>query len=368
MKATPLTEDCEMSSSGRSWASYRDAVNVISQRPTSEISSGQRTIYQNMLREGLIIVKAINEDGEQYTTVKGRELTGVRTKKFLIDKKNDVYETTYYIPDVFMLMHTFLIPKNWDEWAGKSKLITNEAIPLMCGMTSDIWKNREDHQLRPSNFIWEQWVGYISRELEVYELDESLPKFRTPTDWLDWGRTNGLDKPSLKSISELDKPDICLWEPFASAVEKLTVPQEKNLSSNASSPLDTKWEDMTWTFLTNELVKVEAKGVTKKYLYSELGFTDRRKGDSPDTRWAILSELAKNNGEITWKTNINSKEKNMMSAAVRDIRKRLKDFFNIDDDPFHSYRKTKSYKTKFTIKDNRYIDYTDDSAPDDFSE
>ena len=138
-------------------------------------------------------------------------------------------------------------------------------------------------------------------------------------------------------------------------------------SENRPFPIGTKWEDMTWTFLSNELVRVEAKGISKKYQYSDLGFTDRRKGDSPDTRWAILSKLAKNNGEITWKTNINSKEKNMMSAAVRDIRKRLKDFFNIDDDPFHPYRKTKSYKTKFTIKDYRHYENTDDYESEDFS-
>jgi len=138
-------------------------------------------------------------------------------------------------------------------------------------------------------------------------------------------------------------------------------------SINSDFPSDTEWKNMTWTFLSNELVRVEANGVTKKYRYSDLGFTDNRKGDATDTRWAILSEFAKNNGEITWKTNIKSKEKNRMTAAIRDIRKRLKDFFNIDDNPIHHYRKTRSYKTKFTIKDKRDIDNTNDSEPNGFS-
>ena len=125
---------------------------------------------------------------------------------------------------------------------------------------------------------------------------------------------------------------------------------------------------MTFTFLSNEMVRVEAKGVTKKYLFSDLGFTDRRKVDAPDTRWAILRKFAENNGEINWSTNIRQQNKNKMSAAVRDIRKRLKEFFKINDDPFHPYKSTRSYITQFTIKDNRFTDNTDHSDPEGFSE
>jgi len=129
---------------------------------------------------------------------------------------------------------------------------------------------------------------------------------------------------------------------------------------------DTKWEDMTWTLLSNEMVRIEAKGIHKRRTFSDLGFTDRRKGDTPNSRWGILKRFAEYNGEITWNTNIENKEKNTMSAAVKDIRKKLKVFFDIDDDPFHPYRKTKSYKTKFTIKDNRHYENTDDSEPEGF--
>lgn len=146
-----------------------------------------------------------------------------------------------------------------------------------------------------------------------------------------------------------------------------SVNSHKNQEEQTDFPLDTKWEDMTWTFLSNELVRVEAKGFSKKYQYSELGFTDKRKGDTPDTRWSILKTFAKCDGEIGWDRAIDTKQKNIMSAAVRDIRKRLKTFFNINDDPFHPYRKTNSYLTKFTIKDNRDIDNTDNSEPDGFS-
>lgn len=133
-------------------------------------------------------------------------------------------------------------------------------------------------------------------------------------------------------------------------------------------PLDTRWEDMTWTLLSNEMFRIEAKGTSKKFTYFHLGFTDGRRGDTPNTRWAILQAFAQNNGEIRHKDNINKKEKGVTSAAMRDIRKKLNDFFNINDNPFHAYRKTHSYKTKFTINDNRHIDNTDDSESKVFSE
>jgi len=244
----------------------------------------------------------------------------------------------------------------------------------MLGMPPNIWKERESHKPRVFDQTWEDWIASIRKRLKLSKLDGTINQFKTPDEWLDWGLANGLDQPFPRPTS------ICLWIPFASAVEHLKDIEEKNskdthqaTTKNEKECLQKpsafkKWEDMTWTFLSNELVRVEAKGISKKYNYTDLGFTDRRKGDVPDTRWAILSNFAKNNGEITWKTRITKKEKNTMTAAMRDIRKRLKKAFNINDDPFHSYRETNSYKTKFTIKDERDIDNKDNSEPEGFSE
>lgn len=137
---------------------------------------------------------------------------------------------------------------------------------------------------------------------------------------------------------------------------------------NSDFPLDTKWEDMTWIFLTNEMVKIEANGVTNKYLYSDLGFKDMRKGDVPTTRWTVLRVFAENNGEISWETNIDNKLNNKMPGIIRDISKKLKEAFGINDNPFHNYKKEKSYKTKFLIKDERENGDTVNSQPEGFGE
>jgi len=160
--------------------------------------------------------------------------------------------------------------------------------------------------------------------------------------------------------------------------EGITIPEEllsildnrpTTISKTPDFPPDTKWEDMTWVYLSNEMVRIDAKNVSKKYTCFHLGFTDKRKGDTPDTRWAILINFAENNGEIGWsnETKINEKARQTLIAAVRDIRKKLKKFFNINDDPFYPYRSTHSYKTKFTIKDKRIIDDNDHSGHEGFS-
>ena len=274
---------------------------------------------------------------------------------------------------VAFILSCYDIPENWDYWAGKPQLMAKEAIPLMCGMSPGIWMKRDSYRPNVVDPQWEDWVQCITRELEVSKFDGTINQLKTPAEWLDWGRANGLNKPMLKSDSKQSEPDICMWSPFASEVEHLINSQSKNVStsttdSNSDFPSDTKWEDMTWTFLSNEMVRIEAKGITKKYLFSDLGFKDERKGDTPDTRWSILQRFAEHNGEIDWDTKIDKKQKNRISAAVKDIRKRLKDFFNINDDPFHPYRLTKSYKTKFTIIDARENRDDVNSKPEDFSE
>jgi len=164
----------------------------------------------------------------------------------------------------------------------------------------------------------------------------------------------------------INKNDLVNWAIDNKQKPKFLFHGGKEISS--SFPTDTKWEDMTWTLLAHDLVRVEVKGISKRYNYSDLGFTDKRKGDHPDNKWAIFIIFAENNGEVDWNTKLDKKQSNNLSAVVKDIRKRLKNFFNISDDPFHPYRQTKSYKTKFTIIDARENRDEVNSKPEDFSE
>jgi len=166
-------------------------------------------------------LKDENEPATQEDEV-GDSIREEQLKKAVNHSDSQDANTDSKAAELSFLFGFYEIPNNWKYWAGKPQLMAEEAIPLMCGMPPDIWGERESHRPKTFDPEWEKWEGCITRELEVSQLDGTINQLKTPVEWLDWGRANGLDKPSLKSNSELDLPDICLWEPFASAVEFLT--------------------------------------------------------------------------------------------------------------------------------------------------
>ncbi len=111
-----------------------------------------------------------------------------------------------------------------------------------------------------------------------------------------------------------------------------------------------RWEDVTITFISHDSVRIEAGDLDKRLHFAEMGFKDGRKGDIPDTRWAILREFAARNGTISW-SDINVKHSDKMKSAIKDIRKRLKAVLGVAEDPFYPYRQVKAYKTRFTLRD-----------------
>ena len=44
-----------------------------------------------------------------------------------------------------------------------------------------------------------------------------------------------------------------------------------------------------------------------------------------------------------------------LKKSISDLRKKLKDFMQIDEDPFYDYRTYNCYKTKFVIRDKTPI-------------
>ena len=115
-----------------------------------------------------------------------------------------------------------------------------------------------------------------------------------------------------------------------------------------------KWEEVTITFISKDSVRITARGVSEVYTFSQMGFTDRRKGDLPDKRWLFLLFLAKNGGEIDMQTKKSEDMKPTATKAVSIIRGRLKVLLGIEADPFENYRKAKGYKTRFSLRNKSH--------------
>jgi hypothetical protein len=120
------------------------------------------------------------------------------------------------------------------------------------------------------------------------------------------------------------------------------------------SPPDLRWNEVTVTFVSDDSVRIEARGTKKVYSYGEMGFKDGRRADRPDQRWIIPRELAKHKGELSWGSELEEKVRGAVKAAVKDIRKRLRGLMRITDDPFYGYRQERAYWTKFRLKDESF--------------
>lgn len=115
-------------------------------------------------------------------------------------------------------------------------------------------------------------------------------------------------------------------------------------------PTDYKWNEVTITFDSNERITIKFRDDIKKYNYVEMGFYNK-KTNTPDSLWEFFKEgFAKNNGELPPNpTYMTSKERDLLRSRVKDLRKRLKTFFDVKDDPFYPHCKYNTYKTKFIL-------------------
>lgn len=119
---------------------------------------------------------------------------------------------------------------------------------------------------------------------------------------------------------------------------------------------DLKWEEVTLEVVSKDSIRIRARGQYQRFMFSDIGFTDKRRGDMPNTRWEVMMELAENEGQISYNMQSTGHylRSEMIPKAIQDIRKLLKEVLHIEDDPFWKYTPEHGYRCKFQIKDASY--------------
>jgi hypothetical protein len=179
---------------------------------------------------------------------------------------------------------------------------------------------------------------------------------------------------ALRKGQEIDWVELVDWEMLASVRDDLDllpesvsrakpVPSKVRVTANFPLPEGTKWRDVTLTIVSKDSVKISAAGVSKRFMFNDIGFADGRRRDMPDRRWDLLLTLAQQNGNFTWKSRIEPLHRNRLQSAISEIRERLKQLTGLDEDPFEDYRACKAYRTKFAIRDASFSGESD--SPDD---
>lgn len=144
---------------------------------------------------------------------------------------------------------------------------------------------------------------------------------------------------------------------ISSRIKEESIPvheEEKKARIQAISPFPApsgaSWGDITIRFLSREAAELIAGKIREGRDFREMGFMDRRT-HGPDRLWFTLLYFGKHRGEISWETvGITLPMQKNLKSYIKDIRKRLKFLFQLEDDPFKNYRRERAYVTKFRIE------------------
>ncbi|MBE7444684.1 MAG: hypothetical protein HS132_05340 [Planctomycetia bacterium] len=107
-----------------------------------------------------------------------------------------------------------------------------------------------------------------------------------------------------------------------------------------STPSGTQWHEVKISFIDNENVKISAKEETKTKHFVEMGFR-KGKTSKPVKSWNILLGFSENEC-----LKFSQSTKSKTEKAIQDLRKRLRTYFGIQDDPIIL---DQGYRPKFKI-------------------
>lgn len=118
---------------------------------------------------------------------------------------------------------------------------------------------------------------------------------------------------------------------------------------------EANWYDVSICFIAKDDVEVRVGSTplgVKNFI--QMGFKDNRIHNNLKTKpilaWHVLRAFGQLQHEISWKDkDVDEKIRKSLKSCVKELRKKLKFLFGIEDDPFYSYKTKKAYKPKFNI-------------------
>jgi len=149
-------------------------------------------------------------------------------------------------------------------------------------------------------------------------------------------------------------------ESFDLALEKLRFEEPKQDTKKGKeciakfpSPPGLRWEDTTIAFISDNEIKVEAKGLAEQYSYDEIELDDQRSGGKRKL-WFVLRGLAMLEGRATKDDLAHAaKGQNKAPKDIQLLREILYKLMGIKSDPFYDTKKSGYYQTKFTLRDEQ---------------
>lgn len=111
----------------------------------------------------------------------------------------------------------------------------------------------------------------------------------------------------------------------------------------------TKWEEIKITLIEEDAVRINTPSGEGRFSYHQLGFSDKRKLNTPTVLWPLVKRFAENQGEVS--AGNSSYSKNLQDTAKR-LNKHLQDLFGIHESIYvGSYKKERAYRTRIFFSD-----------------
>ncbi|MGN7611913.1 hypothetical protein ACQZV8_07480 [Magnetococcales bacterium HHB-1] len=137
-------------------------------------------------------------------------------------------------------------------------------------------------------------------------------------------------------------------EQIFSAVHQAVVPADAKDTVTFPTPQEATWEDFTFEFIAKEVFNARCRGVdtVKRIEPDDLGMRNRKNG-RPTLQWTLLHSLAKTSGVLSLKS---PQELSKIKKQKHLLAKKLKSFFQLNDDPIIWNSYDRHWTAKFLVR------------------
>ncbi len=149
---------------------------------------------------------------------------------------------------------------------------------------------------------------------------------------------------SIKDIARASREGLSIDE--AAILHALGRQPKTPPTSTFPMPPDPSWDQIHITLIDKDRVHVRVGREEGEYSFADMGMADARTGE-PNAAWILLRALAGAYGEMGWEhpeSTPNNRQR------MRLLRNHLREFFGLEDDPFHRYRQGVGWASKFTLR------------------
>jgi len=117
------------------------------------------------------------------------------------------------------------------------------------------------------------------------------------------------------------------------------------------TPPGTKWEDIVLEFRAEEVIIANCMGITRRVEPEDMGMKSAKNG-RPTLQWTTLQAMARSGGRLECR---DPKAYDRIKSHKYQLSKKLRAFFQIEDDPIVWDPAESNWKARFTIRPDRSL-------------